>query len=88
LRIKIQYKKLGRQKVWGHADSYPLQIDERVKGKKHLEILVHESLHYLFPGLTEEEIVKKSILLTNTLWYEGYRRIDDDNSQLLQDGTL
>jgi hypothetical protein len=87
-RIKFERVKLGRQKVWGHADDYPLQIDDRLKGKKELEIYVHESMHYLFPDASEREIEKKSILLTNTLWHEGYRKVDNSNNLPLQDGVI
>jgi len=86
-RIKFKRVKLGRQKIWGHADSYPLIIEDRTKGKKELEIYVHESLHYLFPLLEEHEIERKSILLINTLWHEGYRKVDNSNDIPLQDGT-
>jgi len=87
-RIKFKRVKLGRQKVWGHADEYPLQIDDRLKGKKELEIYVHESLHYLWPGASEEEIERKAILLTNTLWHEGFRKVDNSNNLPLQDGQI
>lgn len=87
-RIKFKRVKLGRQNVWGHADSYPLEIDARCRGKKELEIYIHESLHYLFPNESEERITRKAILLTNTLWHEGYRKTDNSNDQPLQDGSL
>lgn len=87
-RIKFIKTKLGRERVWGHADQYPLLIDERCKGKKELEIYIHESLHYLFPDLDEKTVERKAILLTNTLWYEGYRKVDNSNNEPLQDGTL
>lgn len=87
VRIKFKRCKLGRQKVWGHADEYPLMIDDRLKGKKELEIYIHESMHYLFPKLEEKEIEKKSILLTNTLWHEGFRKVDNSNEHPLQDGS-
>ena len=86
-RIKFKKVKLGRQDIWGLADSYPLQIDPRCRGKKELEIYIHESLHYLFPKMSEEEVERKSILLTNTLWHEGYRKTDNSNDQPLQDGS-
>ena len=86
-RIKFKRVKLGRQKIWGLADEYPLLIDDRLKGKKEMEIYIHESMHYLFPKLSEEEIERKSILLTNTLWHEKYRKIDDSNDHPLQDGS-
>lgn len=89
MRIKVKYKKLGKHQAWGLADSAGfVEIDERLKGKKALEILVHECLHLLFPESSEEEIVKKSVTLTNTLWHEKYRRIDDKEGQRLQDGSL
>jgi len=86
-RIKFKRAKLGRQKIWGHADSYPLLIDSRCKGKKELEIYIHESLHYLFPELSEEKTERKAILLTNTLWHEGYRKTDNSNDEPMQDGS-
>lgn len=87
-RIKFKRAKLGREGVWGHADQYPLLIDERCKGKKELEVYIHESFHYLFPKLTEEQVERKAILLTNTLWHEGFRKTDNTNDTPLQDGTL
>jgi len=86
-RIKFKRAKLGRQKLWGLADSYPLLIDDRCKGKKELEIYIHESMHYLFPELSEEKVEQKSILLTNTLWHEGYRKTDNSEDEPLQDGS-
>lgn len=86
-RIKVIYRKLGRERAYGQADDF-IELDPRLKGKKHLEILVHEALHCLFPALDEDKIIKKSITLINTLWYEGYRRIDEDTSHPLQDGTI
>ena len=85
-KIKVVYKKLGRENAWGRADDY-VEIDPRVFGKKHLEVLTHECLHVLFPEATEEEITRKAILLTNTLWHQQYRRIDNTNIIPLQDGT-
>ena len=50
MRIRIKYRKLGKEKVWGVAHSDGLiEIEERLKGKKHLEIIVHEVLHLLWP---------------------------------------
>jgi len=86
-KIKIQYLKLGREKIWGHADDYPLKIDSRIKGKKKLEIVIHECTHYLLPNATEQEVERISIRLTHTLWHEGYRCIDQDNKIPLQDGS-
>jgi hypothetical protein len=90
MRIKIKYCKLGKTKSWGwaHHENNLIELDTRLKGKKHLEILHHELCHLLFPKLSEEEIIKKSVVFTNILWEQGYRRIDNDNNTPLQDGTL
>lgn len=80
------YCKLGRERAWGQSGDGIVEIDERLKGKKHLEILLHECLHLQFPEADEDEIIEKSIQLTNTLWAQGYRRIDNDTSLHLQDG--
>lgn len=87
--FKVIYKKLGKGKAWGwaHYDTNTIELDVRLKGKKHCEILTHEALHLLFPKESEIDITRKSILLTNTLWKEGYRRIDDTNDVPLQDGS-
>lgn len=89
MRIKVKYKDLRKERVWGFADSVGvIELDKSLKGKKHLEILIHEALHLLLPEAEEEEIVKKSVTLCNTLWHEKYRRVDDKEGIPLQDGSL
>jgi hypothetical protein len=89
VKIKIIYKKLGREQAHGIAESDGIiYLDPRLKGKKHLEICVHECLHLLYPNDTELAIIKKSITLTKVLWKEGYRRVDDSNDEPLQDGSI
>ena len=86
---KIIYKKLGREKLWGEADleDNSITLDIRLKGKKHLEILTHESLHILLPSFNEDEIVRISTALIKVLWKENYRRIDSEDNIPLQDGS-
>ena len=89
MRIKIIYKKLGREQAHGIAESDGIiYLDPRLKGKKHFEILIHEALHLLNPNDSELAIIKKSITLTKVLWKEGYRRVDDTNDEPLQDGSI
>lgn len=89
MRIKIIYKKLGREQAHGIAESDGnIYLDTRLKGKKHCEILIHEVLHLLYPTDSELAIIKKSITLTKVLWKEGYRRVDDTNDEPLQDGSI
>ena len=86
-RIKVIYRRL--KKVWGYAvmNTDTIEVDDRAKGKKHLEIMIHEMSHLLWPDESEEAIERKSIIMTNTLWHEGYRRVDNRNDLPLQDGT-
>lgn len=87
-KIRIKYRKLGKEKAWGIAHSDGLiEIDPSVKSRKHLEIVIHEVMHILFPEASEEEIENKSITLTKILWAEHYRRIEPEVLQPLQDGT-
>ena len=87
-KIRIKYRKLGKEKAWGIAHSDGLiEIDPSIKSKKHLEIVIHEVLHILFPEASEQEIVEKSIILTKILWSEHYRRIEPEVHQPLQDGS-
>ena len=89
MRIKIIYKKLGREQAHGIAESDGnIYLDPRLKGKKHLEIMIHEILLILNPTDSELAIIKKSITLTKVLWKEGYRRVDDSNDEPLQDGSI
>jgi len=87
-RIKIIYRKLGKEQAYGIASSNGvIELDSRLKSKKHLEVLIHEVLHILQPEDSEEEIIEKSITLTKILWKENYRRIDQSDHEPLQDGT-
>ena len=89
MKIKIRYRKLGKEQAYGIAESDGnIYIDERLKGKKHLEILLHEVLHLLNPTEDEKTIIRKSVTLTKILWKEGYRRADHDESEPLQDGSI
>ena len=88
MKIKIIYKKLGREQAHGIAESDGIiYLDQRLRGKKHLEILLHELGHLLDSKDSEETVIKKSVAYTKILWQEGYRRIDDTNDTPLQDGT-
>ena len=88
-RIKIIYRKLGREQAYGVSSSDGIiEIDSRLKSKKHLEVLIHEILHILNPKDSEDMIIKKSVTLTKILWQEGYRRIDQSTDhEPLQDGS-
>lgn len=76
--------------LWGMAyhDECLIEIDERAKGKKKMELLLHEASHLLHPEKTEEEIVKISVAMTKLLWSEGFRCIDNTDIEPMQDGKM
>jgi len=89
VKIKIIYRKLGKEQAYGISSSDGvIEIDERLKGKKMMEILIHEVLHLLNPKDDEKTIIRKSVTLTKVLWKEGYRKIDDTIDLPLQDGSI
>lgn len=90
-RVKgIVYKKLARRNALGlvEDESDVIHIDPRVKGRKHLEILIHEAFHIFYPHWSEDKVIRDSAELTRLLWEQGYRRCDQDDSQPLQDGQV
>ena len=81
--MKIVYRKLGKEKVNGsqvdglaYFNPDKIEIDSRLKGKRHLEVLIHEILHIQNKEWGEDEVLKKSKQLCNLIWKENYRRIE------------
>lgn len=88
MRIKVIYKKLGREQAHGIAESDGIiYIDPRLRGRKELEILIHETYHLLEPEASEEKVIEKSVILTKLLWKMGYRKVDNSKHLPLQDGS-
>ena len=88
MRIKVIYKKLGREQAHGIAESDGIiYIDPRLRGRKELEILIHETYHLLEPEASEEDVIEKSVILTKLLWKMGYRKVDNSKHLPLQDGS-
>lgn len=81
--MKVEHKKLGKQNAWGLAtiEKKIIELDERLVGKKHLEILIHEIMHIQNPEWSETMVIKKSKELTNVLWSVNYRRVDNKHKQ-------
>lgn len=72
-KTKVVYKKL--RTAWGYAyiNQNKIVLYDKLKGKKHLEIIVHEQLHILFPDMDEDAVVRYSRTICDLLWSEGYR---------------
>lgn len=75
--IKVNHRKLGKEKVWGlaHIGFNHIEIDERLKGRRHLLYMIHEALHIIHPEWSETKVVKVSRALCKLLWTQNYRRI-------------
>lgn len=76
--------KLGRRKAVGV--SYKslfthirdrIEIEKRLRGKRKMKVLIHESLHLIFPEKSETEILRAEKMLGNILWSQGYRFTDN-----------
>lgn len=82
----VVYRKLLRRNAVGLVEDGDdtIYIDPRLKGRKKMEILIHEALHILFPKMTEKAVIENSVELTKMLWAEGYRQADHDDSEPFQ----
>lgn len=74
---KVVYRLLGKHQAHGQATPKLIEIDSRLKGKKLLEILVHEGVHAYNFNMEEEEVIKLSRFMTDLLWREGWRKVDN-----------
>ncbi len=76
--MKVQYRKLGREKAYGqaHIGENTIEIDTRLNKRKHLEIMIHEALHILNPEFSETKILNQSKKLARVLWEQKYRKVD------------
>lgn len=72
-KTKVEYRKL--RTAWGYAyiNQNKIILYDKLKGKKHLEIILHEKLHILFPDLDEDAIIRYSRAICDLLWSQGYR---------------
>jgi hypothetical protein len=85
-KIIIQERALGRHRVDGYqvdgllweppAPGKPhlLEVDSKLKGFDHLDTATHESLHYCFPFLSEDAVMKAGTDIAKILWAFGYRK--------------
>jgi hypothetical protein len=79
MKVKVTHRKLGQDRVhgWAHLGLNHIELDSRLKGRRHLLYLVHEMLHLLNPDWSESKVVKQSRELTKLLWEQNYRRIEN-----------
>lgn len=82
---KVVYRRI--KGAWGEGDAETgiIEIDKRAKGKKHLEIFIHEATHIHYPFMDEDWVAEHASDLARQLWEHGYRRIDNADTEKLQD---
>jgi len=78
-KIKVVYRKLGREGDWGRAffNKNKIEVEQRTRGKMKMRIVIHETLHILFPELPEYKIRKSEKIMSDVLWSENYRCVDN-----------
>lgn len=70
-------RKLGRHKA--HGLCWPdgtIEIDPRLKGRRRLEVLIHEFMHVRHPHWTEEHVDSEACIMSKFLWKHGVRTLD------------
>lgn len=74
-KTKVVYKRL--RNYWGYAliDENKIELCQGLRGKKHLEILLHEKVHLFFPDLEERAVLRIGKDMSELLWKEGYRQL-------------
>ena len=77
-RVRVIHRKLGRERAWGMAETADntIWLDTRLRGKRRLEVTVHELMHLLYPNETEENVEHSGKLISRILWREGWRAIE------------
>jgi hypothetical protein len=77
-RVKVLERKLGRERAWGQAwqGINELEIDPRQPPKQYLDTLIHEALHLARPELEETTVEETATFITDVLWRQNYRRVN------------
>jgi hypothetical protein len=78
VRIKLEDKKLGRERNDGQAifADKKIEIDPRLSTKARLNIVLHEGIHILDPNLPELKVRAYANRLSDLLWRDRWRRIE------------
>jgi len=77
-RIKLEERKLGREKNWGQAifAEGKIEICPTQSQKRRLNTVIHEGIHILDPNLPELKVRAYANRLADLLWKDRWRRIE------------
>jgi hypothetical protein len=77
-RIKLIERKLGKQRALGQATHGEdlIEIDPRQKSRERMDTVIHEVIHLIAPHLSEEVVISHAATLSDTLWRDGWRRVE------------
>lgn len=81
--IKVVHKdRLPKQdghEVFGYAtpETKLIELHKGLRGKSEMRYHVHEGGHVAFPMMSENEIKRYTKLITDLLWSQGYRKVDN-----------
>lgn len=76
-RIKVIRRKLGREQADGLCTfDGKVHVDERLRGIRHMETLLHELLHHEFPWLSEEAVDSSAKSMATTMYDDHWRRVE------------
>lgn len=81
-KVTLLERKLGRENAHGilhwieGSDNPLIEIDERLKGRDRLTVLVHECLHLANYETSEREVIRVAKLVSAVLWADDYRRAE------------
>ena len=76
-RVVVKERKLGRENIFGQAPlgTKLVEIDPRQKSRSYLNTLIHETLHKLYPDMSETRVGRDACTLTRVVWEARYRRL-------------
>lgn len=93
-KIKVVYRKKPMKykgkAVWGlaHAAKNSIEVDSSLRGKKLIEILLHEVVHLKMPEATEEQVEQLAAAQTQVLWDQVFSKMDNSDPKPLQTGEI
>ena len=76
---KVIEAKLGQEKADGIMDYEDgvIYIDERLRGRRKIDTLLHERLHAKYPDWPEKKVATLAAMLADFLWINHVRPVDN-----------